>query len=48
MFAHGRETVSWLEPPSGEPARWPCKIHGQACRSSVSAVAVETFMNNAD
>jgi hypothetical protein len=42
------ETVSWLEPLSGEPAQaWPRASRGQACRSGVSAVAVEAFMNSA-
>ena len=31
----------------GEPARLAAEIRGQACRSGVSGVAVEAFMNNA-
>ena len=37
----------YVETARGEPARLPCQHHGQACRSGVCAVAVESFMNNA-
>ena len=36
----------YIEVVRGEPARWPREARGQAGRSGVSAVAVETFMNN--
>ncbi|MDF0676455.1 MAG: hypothetical protein P0120_19300 [Nitrospira sp.] len=45
-----RETKAYLkqyiEVARGEPARRPREARGQACRSGVSAVAVEAFMNN--
>jgi len=36
----------YVEITRGEPVRWPRKARGQAGRNGVSAVAVETFMNN--
>ncbi len=35
----------YVEVAKGEPARLAVDKCGQACRSGVSAVAVETFMN---
>jgi hypothetical protein len=36
----------YVEVVRGEPARRPREARGQACRSGISAVAVEAFMNN--
>jgi len=36
----------YVEAAKGEPARWPREARGQAGRSGVSAVAIETVMNN--
>jgi hypothetical protein len=36
-----------VDRPSDEPVRLHAQVHVQACRSSVSAVAVEAFMNSA-
>ena len=48
--AEPQETEAYLkqyvEVVRGEPV-WPPKTRGHACRSGVSAVAVEAFMNNA-
>jgi hypothetical protein len=35
----------YVETAWDEPARLACKRHGQACRSDVYAVAVESFIN---
>ena len=37
----------YVETAWDEPARLACKRHGQAYRSDVYAVAVESFINNA-
>ena len=36
----------YVEVTKGEPARLATDKRGQACRSGVSAVGVEAFMNN--
>ena len=38
--------IQYVEAARGEPARLAADTRGQACRSGVSAVAVEAFMNN--
>ncbi len=39
--------TQYVEATRGEPARLGAASRGQPCRSGVSAVAVEAFMNNA-